>query len=238
MIIHVVQPGETIDSIAITYDIPVQYLIKENELTVPTNLAVGQTIVILYPEKTYTVQENDTLESIASTHDITIMELYRNNPYLADREFIYPGETIVIRYKTEKTSRISTNGYVFPYIDINVLKKTLPFLTYLTIYNYQVTNDGDLINIQDEEIIKIAKEYGVAPIMLLSTLVENDNTMDHNILKSQSLQNRLIQNILYVLERKGYYGLTIDSQFIVSDDRQLYVDFIENITTQMNQKGS
>jgi len=65
MIIHVVQPGETIYTIANNYNVSITRLIVENGLTNPEHLVVGQTIVIAYPEEVYIVQEGDTLESIA-----------------------------------------------------------------------------------------------------------------------------------------------------------------------------
>ena len=53
MVIHVVQPGETIDSISEYYNIPVNTLILENGITNSGNLAIGQTIVIVQPEILY-----------------------------------------------------------------------------------------------------------------------------------------------------------------------------------------
>ena len=47
MIIHVVQPGETIATIADNYGKPVERIILENGLDDPDNLVVGQTIIIL-----------------------------------------------------------------------------------------------------------------------------------------------------------------------------------------------
>ena len=127
MVIHIVQPGETINSISEYYKIPVDRLILENGITNPGNLAVGQTIVIVQPETLYTVQAGDTLESIAKQHGTTPMELLRNNPYLSDRESLYVGESIVIRYQTNKSRTIATSGYIFPFIDKSVLKKNTSF---------------------------------------------------------------------------------------------------------------
>lgn len=142
MIIHVVQPGDTVNSIANEYDISVTRLIQENELRPPYNLVVGETLVILYPEVTYTVVEGDTLGNIAAAHGISLMELLRNNIYLSNREFIYPGEILVIRYRDYKLKTISIDGYAYPFIDRDILRKTLPFLTYLTIFNYKMRADG------------------------------------------------------------------------------------------------
>lgn len=167
MTIHIVQSGETIYSIADRYGVSVDRLILDNGILKPSRLVVGETIVILRPEMSYTIQEGDTLASIADKHEVTVFQLLRNNPYLSDREYIYPGETIVISYEEDKIRTIATNAYVYPFVDMNTLRRTLPFLTYLTIYSYEVTREGEINDIDDIEIIQTAKAYGVVPIMIL-----------------------------------------------------------------------
>jgi spore germination protein len=240
MIIHVVQPGETIQSIANDYGKSVERLIQENEFVDPDSLIVGQTIVIVYPNQTYTIKEGDTLAGIADAFGVDQMQLLRNNPYLSDREFIYPGEIIVISYEEDKIMEISTNGYAYPFIDINTLKKTLPFLTYLTLFSYSISEDGELDDIDDTDVIQLAKEYGVAPIMLVSILTGNeveDIEIMHTILGSDEIQNRLTVNILNMIEAKGYYGINMDIQYILPEDRQRYVDFMATLTKQLNEAG-
>lgn len=46
MLIYVIQPGDTIYSIALAYNVSPTFLIETNQLTNPDNLVVGQTIVI------------------------------------------------------------------------------------------------------------------------------------------------------------------------------------------------
>lgn len=65
-----------------------------------------------------------------------------------------------------------STGYAYPYIDREVLRRTLPYLTYITLFTYGFTPEGNLIDLDDEEVIRIAREYGVAPLMLISTLTE------------------------------------------------------------------
>lgn len=240
MIIHVVQPGETINAIADNYGISVDRLILENEFVDPYKLVVGQTIVIVYPKQIYIVKEGDTLAGIADAEGTTLMELLRNNPYLSDRESLYIGETIVISYDENKTMKMSTNGYAYPFIEINTLKKTLPFLTYLTVFTYSITAEGELNDLDDKKLIQLAKEYGVAPIMLISTLSESgtiEPNIAHTILNSEELQNRLVDNVLIKLKEKGYYGLNLDSQYVLPSDRQLYDDFTTKMTTRLNSEG-
>lgn len=56
MIIHRVKTGQTPESIAEEYGIPVQSLLSENGLTSDEPLVTGQELVILVPEVTYTVK--------------------------------------------------------------------------------------------------------------------------------------------------------------------------------------
>ena len=96
MIIHVVKQGETIDSIARDYNVSVLSLMRDNGIDYENNLVEGQSIVIAIPEITYIVKEGDSLEGIASNYNISTLELLKNNPWLTDREYIFPGDVLVI----------------------------------------------------------------------------------------------------------------------------------------------
>ncbi|SEU26422.1 spore germination protein [Lacrimispora sphenoides] len=241
MVIHVVQPGDTIKSISDYYKIPVDRLILENGITNPGNLAIGQTIVIVQPETLYTVQAGDTLESIAAQHGVTSMEILRNNPYLSDREILYVGESIVISYQTNKTRTIATSGYIFPYIDISVLKKTLPFLSYLTIYNYRATSEGEIVSSADDtELIQLAKTYGTAPMMFVSTMTGEgiiSREVAFEILSNPSLQDRLIDNALQILKTKGFYGINIYTEAITYGNINIYAEFLERAAAIFHSDG-
>jgi spore germination protein len=240
MIIHIVQAGETINSIAETYHVPVDRLIIENGIQTPENLAVGQTIVIIYPLQTYIIQDGDTLETIANDHNVSVMQLLRNNPYLSDREYIYPGETIVISYDTIKTSSIAISGYAYSFISKDVLKKTLPYLTYLTVFNYRVTAEGEIIDIDDQEVVNMAKEYGVAPMMLVSTISEygvGSSEIDYIILNNPEVQDRMIDNILNNIKRKGYYGLNLYLQYLRPETQQLVNDLVRKVSLRIKNEG-
>ncbi|MDF2906249.1 MAG: Peptidoglycan-binding lysin domain protein [Herbinix sp.] len=240
MTIHVVQPGETIFSIAEFYQVPVDRLILENGILNSDNLVVGQTIVIVYPLVIYTIKEGDTLESIAEMHNVSLMHILRNNPYLSDREYIYPGETITISYETNKLGTIAIGGYVYSYISTEVLRKTLPFLTFLTVFNYRVNAEGDINNLDDQEIVNIAKEYGVIPMMLVSTLSEQgigNREAAYNILNNPEIQDRMIDNIIKNIKEKGYLGLNQFFQFLTPETKNLVENFIIRMSTRLKSEG-
>lgn len=238
MIIHVVQPGETIYTIAADYNVSVTRLAEENGIIDTENLVVGQTIVITYPEQVYIAQEGDTLESIARTYGVTVMQLLRNNPFLSDRDVIYQGEVIIISYETH--GDVSINAYAYPFIDRNVLRKTLPFLAYLTIFNYRTIENGKIVGSDETEIIQIAKAYGVAPLMSLSSLTYqgiSDIEAVNSILYNEANLEAHIEEILSILKEKGYYGLNISLVNLNPGNRLAYENFIARLSARLKAAG-
>jgi len=239
MIIHVVQQDETIQSIADFYGVSETILIQDNGLENENDLVIGQSLVIVYPELTYTVKDGDSLMDIAKFHNVTVMQLLQNNPYLAEREYIYPGDEIVINYN--KKGNITTHGNTVPYIDKVTLRKTLPYLTYLSVLNYTATIEGDIISYYDEtEIIQIAKDYGVMPLMLLTTLTiqgEANIRTAYDLLLNEDFQNKQIENILSILRTKGYYGINISFEYISVSSLQVYENYFIKIANRLKEEG-
>ncbi|MDF2510250.1 MAG: hypothetical protein K0S04_116 [Herbinix sp.] len=240
MQIHVVQQGDTIESIAAAYGISEELLLRDNDISNTTKLVIGQCIVIAIPLETYVVQMNDTLEMIAEAHNITLMQLFRNNPILSEREYIYPGETLVIRYDNTMGNMI-VHGNIFPFIDKVILRKTLPYLTYLSIINYTATKDGDIVSyFDDTELVQEIKDYGVMPLMLLTTLTlqgEANIGIAYDLLLNHDFQRNQINNILNILRTKGYYGINISFQYLSISTLRVYEEYLSNMFRSLNQAG-
>ena len=240
MDIHVVRAGETLYEIAQRYGVSPERLILDNGLDDPTRLVPGQTLVILYPRRTVTVQPGDTLTSIAAREGVTVNQLLRNNYGLGGDVTVYPGLTIVIDYLQEKQGTMSVNGYVYPFVDRAVLRQALPYMTYLTMFTYGFTPEGNLVDLDDEELIALSREYGVSPLMHLSTLTPAGNfssELANLLLNNPDLQDRIIDQVLEVLRTKGYDGLDVDFEFIAPENRQAYIDFVTKLTARLNPEG-
>ena len=239
MDIYVVQPGDTIEEIANTYGFTVEKLIRDNELPNPDNLLVGQTLIILYPSETYTVEGGDTLETIAFANSITVNELLRNNPFLADRESIYPGEVLAISYS--RSASFSTYGYTNTFVDRRVLKKTLPYLTYLSVFNYQIGNSGEALGAdEDIDIIQTAIQYGVIPLMHLAAITvlgSFDLRITYRLLHDEVLQDTLFENVINVLKDKGYYGVLISAQYITTENQNLFYNYTRRFSERLGPEG-
>ena len=240
MVIHVVQRGETVYSIAQQYGVPFSQVINDNQLPDPSRLAIGQTIVIRFPFQVHTVQIGQTLSSIARQYGLSIRQLQRNNPILSGETTVYPGQTLVISYRHQPENTLSVNGYAYPFIDPTLLQETMPFLTYLTPFTYGITESGSLVALNDEELITRAISAGVAPLMHLSTLTEEggfSNDLASLVLNNADIQNRLINNIVNVMQEKGYHGLDVDFEFVFARDAGPYAAFIRNLTQTLNPLG-
>lgn len=240
MEIYIVKRGDTIFSIANNYGITPERLAIINGLELDDELVVGQSLIILIPEITHTVTQGQTLFEIANIYDVSVINLLQNNPQISQRGNIYPGETIVIKYNTTPLRNIAVNGYTYPNIDRDVLIQTLPYLTYMTVFTYGFTPEGELIPKDDEEIISLARDYSTAPIMLISTLSENgtfSNELSTVLLNDENVQNILIENILNTLREKNYYGLDVDFEYIKPEERERYVSFLSKLTQRLNSEG-
>ena len=129
MDIHVVQRGETLFGIAQQYGITMSRIIADNMLPDPSRLVVGQTLVIRYPAQVHTVRPGETLLAISGQYRLSIRQLQRNNPVLEGGTQLFPGQSIVIRYRENPSVPLWVNGYAYPFINRPLLRRTLPYLS-------------------------------------------------------------------------------------------------------------
>lgn len=241
MQIHIVSTADTSYSIAARYNIPVSRLIYDNQLETPDDLVTGQALLILEPEILYTTVSGDSIYSIADAFGISLKQLIRNNPFLLGSVYIQPGQPIVISYKGQtKISALYSGGYAYTFIDQNILTETLPFLTELYIFSYGFTNQGNLIYADDELLIRRAKEFGVKPILVLTSLNEQgnfSNELVNILLKNKQVQNNVIAELVNAVQAKGYDGIDLDFEFVLPQDRNAYVEFTRRLAGEMHSIG-
>jgi spore germination protein len=238
--IHVVQSGETVLSIASMYNVSPQKIITDNGLENQNMLVVGQALLIQFPEIVHTVQPGETLLQIAMQYGTTVLTLQQNNPQLATQPFLSPTEQITIRYRGGRIREVAINGYAYPHINPNVLLRTLPFLTMLTIFGYGFTETGELIEIDDQPLINMAYQFRVAPIMLLSSITEDGNFSGERaslLFQDTAFQNAVINRILQKMQEKGYLGLDVDFEYINPEDADAFMEFLRNVTERLNAEG-
>ena len=240
MEIHIVRQNETVFSIARLYGVSPQRIIADNGLGGQPYLVVGQALIILIPETVHTVKEGETLFSIARLYGVSEIKLMERNPAVVLSGIVYPGEQLVIRYKDQGEKDINIYGYVYPNVNMNVFKKALPFVTNCAIFGYGFNRDGSLIEINETELIDIAYRYRIGPFMLITSITAEgnfDSNLASDMFNDRALQDVLIDNMITVMQEKGYIGLDIDFEFIDGNDREAFADFVRNVTERMNEYG-
>ena len=239
MDIHVVQPGDTMYQLSQQYGVPMERLLQDNQLPDPSQLVVGQTIVVQYPELTHTVKAGDSLYSIAQMHNTTVSQLLRNNPALQGRDLIYPGQVIVVKYASKPRGSLTVNAYAYPSIDRSLLRATLPYLSQLTPFTYRF-DEEDLIPLQDESLVNAALQSRVAPILHLSNLDKQERfsaELAHELLEDEDDQRELIETILRTVDRKGYQGVDVDFEYVRAEDAECYAAFLARLRRGLAPRG-
>lgn len=238
MTIHIVKQGETLNTIATQYSVSVERIILDNGIEPKDTLVVGQALVILVPKEVHVVESGETTETIASKYGITKISLLQNNPNLINNETLFAGEVLAISFEGEKIGSGRFNGYAYPFINIGILRRALAYMTTLTIFGYGFTEDGELIPVEDEELIKQAYSLLASPIMLISSIDESGNfSNDHaeKVFANAVARETLITNIINTMYIKGYIGLDIDFEFL--RNKENYITFINAVTTRLHEEG-
>ena len=241
MIIHVVVAGDTIRGIADRYGVEIENLLADNGLEIEDSLVVGQALVIQIPEQVHIVQQGEDLYSIAGAYGLSIRQLYRNNFKLGGLPDIQTGEQLVIRYTDQGTKgKFVTNSYAYPYIESGLLREQLSYLSYFTPFTYGIRKDGGIVDLDDGELLALSREYGTKPLMHMSTLTEEgvfSNDRASLIFNDLALQEQLIEEIMNVIQSKGYSGLDVDFEFIYPEERYDYIAFLQNLRLTLNPYG-
>lgn len=240
MIIHVVKPEDTLYKIGHEYGVSSFKLALDNGIDYTGTLTIGQTIVVLVPSVIHTVKRDETIYTIAKQYGVSVITLYQNNPQLRGKPAIISGEQLIISHDQDKLGALEVNGYAEPSISENLLRETLPYLTYVTPFTYGITAQGNLVILNDKQIIATAKEYDTAALMHLSTLTEQgnfDSSRASLVLNDLTLQNKLVDQIIDTIQKKGYFGLDVDFEFINKQDGEEYAAFINNLRKRLNPLG-
>ncbi|UWG97873.1 glycosyl hydrolase family 18 protein [Dehalobacter sp. DCM] len=240
MKIHVVSAGESIYLIARKYGVSPQKIITDNELANPDQLVVGQTLVIIQSTRRHTVAAGESLYSIARKYGVSLQAVLTANPQIPNPSQIVIGQVITIPGESQTYGTIEVNGYAFPNIAMETLRKTLPYLTYLSIFSHQVNSDGSVTNITDSQLIQAARAARVAPLMVITNIQSGgsfNSDLARSILRNPTVQNTLINNIIRILREKNYYGLDIDFEYIYPADRENYNNFLRRVVNTLRPLG-
>ena len=240
MTIHVVRPGDSVDSVAAYYGVDPIRLASDNSIPDNGALAIGQTLVVRFPQQVHSVLPSETLTSIAARYGLSVRDLWRRNWFLGGRETLTVGETLVISYFESPLGTVTTNGYAYPFIGEPLLSQQLPYQSYLSPFTYGITHSGDLIPLADDALLSAARQRGVFPVMHLSTLTETgqfDTYRGELVLTDPTIQEQLIRQILQTVLLRGYAGVDIDFEYLPGTLAVAYAAFLSRLRRLLHAQG-
>lgn len=233
---YVIQSGDTLWSIANRFGVALQNLVETNRLTDPSNIYVGQVLTI--PVTYHTVQPGETLYSIASRYGTTVAAIVQANN-IQNAALIFSGQRLRIPEMPKPT--IEVNAYVTTMNEAgaNLVAPLTPSFTYISPFSHGVMENGQISTLNDEPIIRVARNNNVAPLLVLTNFVGRRFSSDRAalILRNPDLQNTLITNILQTLRSKGYTGLNIDFEYVYPEDRENYNNFLRRVVGRLHPEG-
>lgn len=239
MQIHVVRPGQSLWRIAQLYGSTTQEIIDANELTNGAQLAVGQALVIPIVGQFRYLGPGETLQQIADQYGIPLERLLQINE-ITDPSQVTAGFRLYIPPLPRQP--LESNGYIEPRGEASErddVAKVSGSLTYVTMFSYQVTREGDLVQLKDEYARQGAADGGAVPMMALTNIDEDafSRELGEAILGSEELQNTLFDRVIAVMQEKGFRALNIDFEFIRPEDREAYNQFLRRAAQRMHDAG-
>ena len=233
---HVIVTGETLWSIAQQYGMTVQALIQANpQLANPNSLNPGTLLYI--PPISYTVKSGDTLSKIASQYGTTVQTIAMENQ-LDDPDQLYVGMSLSI---PRAKPAIEVNAYTYQSSDAAVrsIQDIGYLLTYLSPFAYKIQEDGTLQELDDQAMITASLAQNVAPMLSITnfTSTEAGSNLAHVILSSADLREKVISEILEVMEDRGYTALNVDFENVLPEDRENYNRFLQSAVDRLHPRG-
>ena len=194
----------------------------------------------------YVVKTGDSVDSIAAATGISVEALiyYNQIPYPYK---LAVGQALLITDGNfwsdgQQQRTITVNGYAYPFISPYVLRETLPFLTYLSVFSYGFTTEGYLIPpvLVDNFMIVLAKENGVSPILTLTPFGADgqfNNYLITSVVNNPAAKENLINQIVETVTMRGFEGVDVDFEFILASDRVAFAEFVGELRTAVNALG-
>src|SRR5690606_37259434 len=112
------------------------------------------------------------------------------------------------------------------------------YLTFVQTFSYRMNRDGSLVPVNDQAIINTAYAHRIVPLMVVTNISGDQFSTElaTEILSSEPLQNRLLDNAMAIMEEKGYLGLDFDLEYLGAQNRERYNNFMRKARTRVDEK--
>ncbi|NDI35131.1 LysM peptidoglycan-binding domain-containing protein [Chengkuizengella sediminis] len=251
MLIHTINPGETLWQVAQSYRVPMSKIIEINKLPDPNKLVIGQSIVIPTEDFIHIVKPGETLWKIAQNYGTSVQAIVQANQitdpvnifpggrlYIpAPRYYVRPGDTlwkIAQNYGISLQTLISVNDMkppylIYPGMMLIIPRKEKPVID-VNAYIYKL---GD-------EAIPIVKEVGkyLTSLTPSAYAMKEDGSLQQ-IEDSQAIETSFEENVIPMMSITNFTATDPGSDLAhdVLNNQEIQEELISNILTIMKEKG-
>lgn len=190
----------------------------------------------------YVVQQGDTVYKIARNFGVSESDIIYINQLVIPYNLVTGQALLIVNQNEYRVTDHIINGYAYPFIQSEVLKETLSYLTELSIFSYGFTEEGNLLppQIDPDWMLYEAKEQGIPLILTLTPFGEDgrfNNNLIHLMVTTPEIKETLISEVVSLCLEKGYAGADIDFEYILAEDREAFAQFVADMTSRLNENG-
>lgn len=183
----------------------------------------------------YVVRSGDTIQSVAERFQVPKEQLMRDNQ-IGEGEPLALGEALLVNPGKAGWDRreVVCSGYAYPFIQPEILKETMEYLTKVLVFAYRFDQSARLIgpDTPDDRILEEIREQDGVPVLVLASLGDN-GTFDRDLLSwflnDPVAQEKVIDQVVETVQKKGYRGVDVDFEHVKKEDSGKFAAFVEDL---------
>jgi len=188
------------------------------------------------------VEQDENITQIANELSVDRLVIAEDNQLQFPYDVVKGQALLINRGMNNQTAAARSTGYLYPYINRNIFNDTLPYLSSFQVFSYGFDTNGNLVPpvVEEKDLIITGLEEATVAVLTLTPLTEAqsfDSNLITTLVQNEAVQDTLFQNLLVVMNEKGYVGINIDFENVRAEDRDLYTEFVRRCTEVMHEYG-
>ncbi|MDP9729734.1 LysM peptidoglycan-binding domain-containing protein [Alicyclobacillus tolerans] len=231
----VVQIGDTLSSIAKKMGVDVEEIAVQNALP-SEKVVAGQTLVVP-GGRSYVWMPGDTFSGVAERYGLTVETLRSSNKGIANPQ---PGD--ILELPSQQKGGVVVAGFLeltTPDQDAKNVKKFAPVSTSIGLFSQGMTSNGQIVPANDASALQAFEQTRSVPAAVFSNWIGEQFSADalRIMLQSDTEQQKYLNTLLDILDRKAYKAVIIDFEMIPGSLHTSFLIFIEQLSGYLQQRN-